>query len=288
VGISRVRRRVIVATVVVAALATGGLVAQRLWLTDTARVVDADEAVERFRDLNSTTSSASATPVPSSSVVSVPSSVSVSTAAPAQFSLPEPGVYRYATAGEEGVDVLGGATHVYPAETTITITAEGCGVLLRWDLLQERYEESRLCATPQGIELQATGAFYHEFFQHGQREEMVCDRGVLVVPADRRAGEVVPLACRLNDRPWLPEWQVLGRDVRTVDGVDIQVTHVRLTIADDDEYWERVVADWWLDDRGLPIEMTASKQSKSNSSLIGDVVYHETYTVVLSSLTPLR
>jgi hypothetical protein len=273
VGKSRVRRRVIVATVVLGALVATALVVRHLWLTDTARTVDADEAVERFRDLSSTTVSQAEAPT----TTDVP-----------LFATPEPGVYRYATDGVEGIDVLGGTEHRYPSETTITITPDGCGVRLRWDLLKERYEEWRLCATPHGIEQQRTGAFYHEFFQHGSREEMTCDRGVLVVPADRMPGDVVPLACMLNDRPWLPEWQVLERDVRTVEGVDVQVTHVRMTVTDDDAYWEHVVADWWIDDRGLPIEMTATKQSKSNSGLVGDVVYHETYTVTLASLTPLR
>lgn len=273
VGKSRVRRRAIVATVVLGALVVTGFVVRRMWLTDTARTVDADEAVERFRDHSSTTVSQAEAPT---------------TTQPPLFATPEPGVYRYTTDGVEGIDVLGGAEHRYPAETTITVTPDGCGVLLRWDLLKERYEEWRLCATAHGIAQQRTGAFYHEFFQHGSREEMRCDRGVLVVPADRMPGDVVPLVCLLNDRPWLPEWQVLERGVRTVEGVDVQVTHVRMTVTDDDEYWEHVVADWWLDDRGLPIEMTATKESKSNSGLVGDVVYHETYTVTLASLTPLR
>ena len=280
-GNSRVRRRAIVATVLVGALVITGLVVRHLWLTDTARVVDADEAVERFRDLNSTTVSAVSPPT-------LPAGDTTTTVPAPRFATPEPGVYRYATDGLEGIDVLGGAEHRYPAETTITITHDGCGVLLKWDLLKERSEEWRLCATPQGIEQKKTGAFYHEFFQHGSREEMTCDRGVLVVPGDREPRDVVPLACLLNDRPWLPEWQVLERDSRTVDGVQVQVQHVRMTVTDDDEYWEHVVADWWLDDRGLPIEMTATKESKSNSGLVGDVVYHETYRVTLVSLTPLR
>jgi hypothetical protein len=271
VGKSRVRRRVIVATVVLGAVVVTGLVVRRLWITDTARVVDADEAVERFRDLTSTTISDA-----------------TSTTELRQFVTPDPGVYRYTTDGVEGIDVLGGTEHRYPTETTITVTADGCGVLLRWDLLKERSEEWRLCATPHGIEQQRTGAFYHEFFQHGSREEMRCDRGVRVVPADHAPADVTPLACALNDRPWLPEWQVLERGVRTVDGVEVPVTHVHMTVTDDDEYWEHVVADWWLDDRGLPIEMTANKESKSNSGLVGDVVYHEAYTVTLASLTPLR
>ena len=68
-------------------------------------------------------------------------------------SLVAPGVYRYRTTGEESVDVLGGATHHYPDETTITVTPDGV-VSPRWDALKERRDEWRLCDRPDGIELQ--------------------------------------------------------------------------------------------------------------------------------------
>jgi hypothetical protein len=64
--------------------------------------------------------------------------------------------------------------------------------------------------------------------------------------------------------------------------------HVRETIEDTSAYWEHTLVDWWLDDHGLPIRMTSTKSSKSNSGLVGDVVYTEHYTVTLQSLTPMR
>lgn len=274
-GVGRVRRRWIVATVVVAALVVTGVVVRRIWLTDTARRVDAEEAVAKFR-------SGSTTTVESDAVTST-------TASPGLPTLPAPGVYRYRTTGHEQIDALGGTGHDYPEETTVTVTADGCGVLLRWDLLKERWDELRICATPSGIELQPQSANYHEFYQHGERHDVVCDRGVVIVPpADvQLPTDPVPLACRERGVTVLPEWQVLGRSTKVVDGQRVQVTHVRRTVQDDDDYWEHVVEDWWFDDHGLPIEMAATKGNKTDSDLVGDVVYAEEYRATLISLTPL-
>lgn len=269
----------IVATVVVGALLGGAVVVSRLLLNDTARMVDADEAVERFR--TQTTVAPTVTPT------SAPAAATT-TAAVALATTPEAGVYRYATTGIETIDSLGGTEHAYPAETTLTVTPDGCGVLLRWDLLKERYEEFRLCVTAEGIELQPTSAAYHEFFGVGQRQEIGCDREVLVVPTDRTPREVVPLACTIDDQLWLPEWEVVGREVLTVAGRSLDTTHVRMRIADEDQYWERTVVEWWLYDNGLPVRMTTAKESKSPSDLVGDVIYTEQYTADLVSLEPLR
>ena len=61
-----------------------------------------------------------------------------------------------------------------------------------------------------------------------------------------------------------------------------------LRIADEDQYWERTVVEWWLDEHGLPVRMTTTKESKSPSDLVGDVIYTEQYTADLVSLDPLR
>ncbi|MEN9645370.1 MAG: hypothetical protein RL238_2039 [Actinomycetota bacterium] len=261
-------------TAVVGVLVCGAVVVSRIWLNDTARTVDADEAVERFREQ---------TTVPPT----VAPSVAVTTPVPLATT-PTPGVYRYVTTGKETIDSLGGTEHAYPAETTLTVTPDGCGVLLRWDLLKERSEEFRLCVTEEGIELQPTGASYHEFYGVGQRQELRCDREVLLVPSDGAARDVVPLACRIDDQLWLPEWEVLDRATVTVEGTPVPTVHVRMRIADDDEYWEHTVVEWWLDEHGLPVRMTTTKESKSPSDLVGDVRYTEVYTADLVSLEPLR
>jgi hypothetical protein len=277
---------VIVATVVIGALVGTAVVVRRLWLTDTARVVDAQEAVQRYRSQQST----EAPPVATDGATTVPSSEpgTPTTESPVVFTPPVAGVYRYTTTGNEHIDVLGGTSHLYPHETTITVTAAGCGAQLRWDLLRERSEEYRVCPTATGMDLAPVGAFYHEFFQHGSHEKMVCDRNAPIVTSAADLPPATHLHCTLNDRPWLPVWEVLDRSTIEVDGTAVPVTHVRMTVQDDDAYWEHAVADWWFDDHGLPVRMTSTKESKSSSDLVGDVVYTETYTADLVTLVPLR
>lgn len=285
-GVGRGRRRLIVATLVLGALVVTGLVVRRLWLTDTARVVDAQDALERFHDQQSTTTPAA----PRGSAVDAAGPTTVvatsTTVAPA-FTLAAPGVYRYVTNGSEQIDVLGGAHHDYPAETLLTVVPEGCGNRMRWDVLRERWEDLAVCVTPDGIELQPTSTNYHEFFQHGQEQIVQCDRATLVVPADGAPRPADALQCIQAGAPWAPVWQVLGTEAVQVAGTTVDTTHVRLTVADDDEYWEHITADYWFDQQGLPVRMTATKENRTSSGLVGDVVYRESFTAELASLTPL-
>ncbi len=287
---SRVRRRVLVAVVIIGVLGTTAVLVRRYILHDAARVVGTDEAIDRYRATTTTVDST----VPSTGPSTVPAtapppSSRPTTTAPAALTLPAPGVYRLATTGSESIDVLGGASHSYPAQTLLTVTQEGCGVRLRWDVLKERREEWVLCVSDIGIELRPEGAFqYHEFFGTGELEPVTCDQAVPLVPADGKPRSAVALDCTLAQDVWRPSWEVLDSGTRTIDGAQVPVIHVRMSVENDSEYYEHTVIDWWLDEHGLPLEMSTTKVSNSHSDLIGNVVYHETYDVTLESLTPLQ
>jgi len=198
------------------------------------------------------------------------------------------GVYRYRTTGQETVDVLGGATHHYPTETTITVTRDGCGVRLHWDALVERRDEWALCATPTGTELQTVGLRYHEFFGSADAEDVICDRTVVLVPATPATPSSAPVrpSCTLANDPWRPTWQVLEATQRSVAGEIIDVPHVRMVIEDNDEDWEHTTFDWYLGPDGLPVETAVDKESRSPSP-IGAVIYREIYRLQLVSPVPL-
>ena len=136
--------------------------------------------------------------------------------------------------------------------------------------------------------LQAIGLQYHEFYGQPDSEDVACDRTIVVVPPHAMPTPVSPVqqSCTLADDPWLPTWVVLERSERNVGGEPVEVGHVRMTIEDDDEYWEHTVVDWFLADDGLPVEVAAVKQSRSPSP-VGGVVYHEEYRLELVSMTPL-
>lgn len=268
-----VRPRLVAAAVVVVTLGAGGYFATRIWLTDHTDPIRTADAVDDYRA--STLPGASSNPT--TIVGDRPSLIT-----------PSPGVYRYRTEGSESVDVLGGTTHTYPAETSLTVVPHGCGVTLRWTPLEQRSEEWGLCATVDGMELQTEGAFFHEFFGTAHPESMVCDRTVVLVPAAGSMTTEVAQKCDVDGRPWFPVWKVLERSTRTVDGTSVDVTHVRMTIRDDDREYEHVDLDMWLDPHGLPVEMSAERRSLTLTAAIGAVVYTEQYRATLVSLEPMR
>jgi hypothetical protein len=59
-----------------------------------------------------------------------------------------------------------------------------------------------------------------------------------------------------------------------------------MRIEDDDEYWEYLVLDWYLAPNGLPVEVTQTKSSRSDT-FVGPVEYVEEYHLVLTSMDPL-
>ncbi|HEY5663392.1 MAG TPA: hypothetical protein VIS05_05085 [Ilumatobacter sp.] len=259
---------------------------------DRATRVEIADVVERYRASTvpaPATTAAPAAPNTTVAAAPVPTASAATTSVPAAPPLVAPGVYVYRTTGRESIDALGGVTHEYPAETAITIVPDGCGVLARWDALAERHEQWRLCSTPAGVELQPRALQYHEFFEQETPEDVICDVPVLLVPVGgEAAGSIAPVAqtCTLDTDPWLPVWEVLETGTREVGGERVEVRHVRMTIDDNDDYYEHYVADWWLAPDGLPVELTVVKQSRS-PSVVGGVVYHEELRLELIDLDPL-
>lgn len=285
------RRRLLIAFGAVVVIVVGGLAFARLvvW-RDRSRAVSVDDQIDWYREHAATTSPATA-PATTSPAGGVTTTALVTTTVAPLPVVPSPGVYRYVTAGYESVDVLGGARHDYPAETTITVVPDGCGVLLRWDALAERRDEWRLCATADGIVLQPDGLQFHEFFGSADDEAIHCEQSVVLVPADGEPRPATAQQCLLADEAWAPLWEVLDTSEQVVDGAAVEVTHVRMTVASDNGagggLGEHTVIDWYLDATGLPVSAGGTKDSVS-SSPIGDVDYQETFTLQLASLTPLR
>ena len=215
------RRWLVAGLVVVTVLVVAAVFVRFVVLRDSTHSVPTNEALKVFR-AQSTTSTQPESTTPTTAVATSITAATSTTVAPLSAPpLVEPGIYRYKTTGSEQIDALGGTSHDYPAETTLTVVAGDCGVRVRWDALRERRDEWALCSSPDGIDLGPLGVQYHEFYNQPDEEAVSCDRRVLIVPIPGSASEgPQQLSCTLADDPWLPSWEVLEQTTRSVEGDD--------------------------------------------------------------------
>lgn len=291
-GGRRARWIVVGVGVAIALLVGTGLLARYVMLDDSTTVIGTADALESFREQNT---AVPGTQPPVGTTTTRPTvddqaalgAETTTTVPRPPVPLAAPGVYEFSTSGFERIDALGGTRHDYPDTTTMTVVADGCGVSVRWDALNERWDRWGLCSSAEGISVASDGAQFHEFYGRSEREKLRCDRSVLVVPVDDEPRPAVEQACTLASDEYLPTWRVMGTETRDVGGEMIEVQRVRQRVDDDDEHWERITVDWYLTDGGLPVEVVGTRESLS-STFVGEVHYEERFRLLLRSLTPLR
>lgn len=221
-GTTRGTRRALAVVAALTLVASLGL----LYVHQSPHVVTVSDALRRFRD--SSTSSTTTSPLPGGSSPPVarieasggplaarraavaptapaapadsvvPRSVGTRTAATAsttsprapalQSTGPTAGVYVYATRGYEETSALGGARHQYPAQSTVTVQRSACGWTERWQPLQERWDQWTLCEAPAG-EYGSHFTTFHQFFQRSQQQDFDCPPSTLFLPSDPQPGQ---------------------------------------------------------------------------------------------------
>ena len=247
-----------------------------LFARGTTTPVPLEEIEQRYFASTTTTTAGGPTAAPATSAA----------ARPAIEVLPQPGVYVYATSGSDRIDALGGDHHDYPPTTTITVTAAGCGVQQRWDVLEERWEAWQRCAGPDGATVsEPARTNYDEFFANGVRDDYVCVGDARPLAAS--PGSVWMTACTDQDgNAETHAGTVVGPERRQVAGAAVDTTHVTVVVTDQDSRNLQTIDTWYLDGTDLVVAQTSTDHAV-NPSPIGDVDYDEQYSIELTSLTPI-
>jgi hypothetical protein len=204
--------------------------------------------------------------------------------------LPEPGVYVYTTSGSESIDALTGARHEYPAESAITVTPGGCGVVVRWQPLAERYDEYDLCLAPSGGLDSSTYTSFHRFFNQDDKSTYSCPPGTAFVPRPTTAGSAWRASCSSGDTVDTTEWKVVGTAPMTIGATTVPAVQLRGddTFTDPDGSNGATGIDLWIDaTTGLTLKRVEQGTSTTTSP-IGDIHYVERIELTLTSLTPRR
>jgi hypothetical protein len=218
-----------------------------------------------------------------STTASRPGSNAVLAAKELRAVLPRPGVYVYATHGGDSVDALSGDHHTYPATTTLTVTASGCGVVERWDVAKERWEESQRCIEGDAVR---TGSFttYDEFFGQNQTDAYTCSGDAR--PLDAARGATWATTCLEPGTTEVHHGTVVGVEPMQVGTVNVSTLHVRITIDSGQASDSQVTDSWFQAGTDFLVAQQTSNRT-SNPSPVGAVTYHEDYEIHLTSFEPL-
>jgi hypothetical protein len=230
-------------------------------LRDTSEPASLREAVRRFREENR----AATGPLP--------------------VATPEPGVYVYATSGSESVDVLFGASHEYPEQTTITVEQGGCGLLLRWDALSTRSTTWEVCPSSAGWAIRKYSEV-HRFFGQTERTTYVCDAGSLWGPVPQTPGSTFERHCSTGKTRENSVGRVVRIETLAVGDEQIETAHLTLAVTLAGRTDGTGTFDLWLaTDNGLVVRLSLENDNAS-SSAIGDVRYREVARLELVSDEP--
>lgn len=200
---------------------------------------------------------------------------------------PQPGTYVYATRGGEQSQLLGTRRHVYPARTTITVTAAGCGVVEQWDALQTRSETYDVCPSAGRWRFRQMGDV-HSFFGHADHRTYRCTAGSAFLPASRSRGATWTNRCAISGTARADSGRVAGRATVVVAGRPVSTTRldVRTQITGDTRGVTKTRL-WVLPATGLIVRRTVDADNKTDTP-IGPVHYRERYAMTLVSLDPRR
>lgn len=296
------RRTTVIVGVVAVVIAAGGVYAwHRLTTGGKVTEVGVAEALDRYREqVDASTTVASATTTPPATTVpptteahvvlttTAPPTTEVSavttTSAPVTHSLVAPGVYQYATSGFDSVDALTGARHDYPNITTITVVPYDCGVRLRWDIAEERWDSWDWCLEGDGLR-QTGWVGYHEFFGTPGENDYTCDGDPR--PLDAPAGTTWTMTCRMADRTTTSfTGTVIEQTTLTVAGTEIPVLHLRYEVdVVGESTGHQAVEGWYRTTDGLPVREHLTIATKQDT-VIGTTNFDEDYTIDLLTPTP--
>ena len=190
------------------------------------------------------------------------------------------GLYVYETSGFETTDALGGARHDYPDETYLTLRPGGCGTLVRWQALEQRWSEWDFCD-----DLAVAGwQSFNEWYGVSNHDVWSCGAPV---PMAGEPGEVWEAECaKQNGTTAVNRFEVIGFETLEIGGETVETLHIRQTETQTGETDGTGVTDVWMLP-GTPLMVRRTDDSTTlTQSRIGPVEHHEEYVLQLTSIVP--
>jgi len=200
---------------------------------------------------------------------------------------PKPGVYRYSIRGAERIDALLDSRHDYDHPSTVTVSRDGCSLIERSDLLEERWTRWEFCLSPNRRRLRALTEF-HQFFGVSVRERYRCSGASVPRAAALRPGFDWTDRCSGRDASVTLRGRVVGIEKLTVAGKRVDTVHLRFTARPRGRIsGSRTVDSWLLRSNGLLARRSEKSDIRISGLPTGSARSRERYTMRLRSLKPL-
>jgi hypothetical protein len=192
-------------------------------------------------------------------------------------------IYVYDTVGYEEVDALAGARHDYPSETYLTVQPGGCGQIIRWQVIEERWTSWEVC-DPEHLTVAGVDSF-HRWFGVDDLQQYRCAEPAPYLPPSADVEEWT-FTCSTGERSEESTATVVGVETLEIGGQEVDTLHLHLASSLAGESSGGSVIDRWISTaERLPVKEVSYTES-SSPSLIGTVTYTEQYEITLQSLHP--
>ena len=202
---------------------------------------------------------------------------------------PTAGTWRFEGSGTERLSLLGGSEHAFP-ETVYAVVDldadDACAWTLNLVFIEEHVEQRRYCTdargvTDRGFERTTT------FLGREQTSSYECSDDALRLKAGARPGAVWRWTCR-EARGGLVRYTatLVGRAPLSIDGSDVETSHVRVRATQRDKSRGSEQSDWWLLESGLPAKMRSTRTLTTSAGPLGDLTTNEQFEYVLASRDP--
>jgi hypothetical protein len=190
----------------------------------------------------------------------------------------------YDTAGFERASALGGVQHDYPAQSTITITDNGCGIDMVWAPLEQRFDHWRTCAIGSEISMTSMTA-HHEFFGQTEERTYVC-QGSDVRPPSDAPGTATSGTCTLRPDTVRSTVTAVGPAQVVVQGTAVDAVHLHLDqrVSGDTTGTDIIDALLRVSD-GLLLRYDSIVDADAKS-VIGPTHFHEEIHLNIAELAP--
>ena len=238
------------------------------WISLDPSVVSVNDALNDYRNRASTT------------VVDAPIGTSLS----ARHAVIPEGVYTYITNGREALDGPLTESHIYPAESAITITESECGFDWQWDVFERRSDTNKWCWINDDL-TEAQSTTDHIFFKVHDKRTFICEPVAVVLPSPTSTTSMTS-TCTGSDTVNSRTAKLVGKESLLVGKDVVDTVIVTATdIAGKKSSGVSTVTLWLRPSDGLIIKMHRVADIK-NDSIIGAIHYTEDITLTLASLTP--